>query len=115
VQGWDVDSNEVQGAPSFEEFARNKEKYLGRDDEKLSQADIGSHRLRNSNLVKKHVYEIAGRRCKNLEEVEREANNLGINMKDLDYRPEVIPLGGGHCDVLVKFVSKHERERRANW
>ena len=103
------------GAPSFQEFKRNREKWMGRDDDKLASADEGSRVLKNGNRVKKHIYEIEGHRCKNLEQVEKTASNLGLNIKDLDYRPEVLPLGGGKCDVLVKFVSREERKRRADW
>lgn len=101
------------GAPTFDEFVANREKYIGRDDDRFSEADRGSSHLKS--VVQRHVYEIEGYRCKTLEEVEKVARNQGINLRELDYRPEVIPLGGGKCDLLVKFISKDEREKRSNW
>lgn len=101
------------GMPTFEEFARNSEKYLGRDDDAFSQVDAGSRNL--DRHVKRHVYEIEGYRCKSLEEVERVARSQGIALKELEYEPELIPLGGGKCDILIKFVSKKDREKRALW
>lgn len=100
------------GAPTFEEFRSNPEKWLGRDDDKFVSADKGSQVLSN---VRKHIYEIEGYRCKTLEEVEKIAASQGIPLRSLDYRPELIPLGGGQADILVKFVSKDGREARANW
>jgi hypothetical protein len=101
------------GAPSFEEFCRNRDQYLGTEDEDFAAVDAGSSTLKRQ--VKKHIYEIEGYRCKTLEEVERVARNQGIPIRDLDYRPELIPTGGGKCDIVVKFVPKHEREKRNAW
>jgi len=99
--------------PTFEEFKKNYEFWTGRADEKFAQVDKGSQNL--AKYVKKHVFEIEGRRCKTLEEVERIANDFGIPIKELDYTAEIMPLGGGKCDILVKFMSKAERERRDKW
>jgi hypothetical protein len=101
------------GFPTFEQFNKNPEKWLGRDDDALASVDVGSHNLRK--IAKKYKFEIEGYRCKSLEEIQRVANSLGIKDKDLDYKPELIPLGGGDCEILVKFVSKQERQRRDKW
>lgn len=101
------------GLPTFEEFAKNSEKYLGRDDEKLGLADAGSRNLEKH--VQRHIYEIEGYRCKTLEEVERIAKSQGIPLRELDYQPMVQPTGGGKCDILVRFVSKAKREQRKLW
>lgn len=99
--------------PSFEEFCKNRDKYLGREDDRFAEADAGANNLKK--YTQRHIYEIEGYRCKTLEEVQRVANNQGIPIKSLDYRPEIIPLGGGKCDILVRFVPKHSREKRATW
>ena len=99
--------------PTFEEFKKNYEFWTGRADEKFSQVDKGSQHL--AKYVKKHLFEIEGHRCKSLEEVEKIARDSGIPIKDLDYKAEIVPLGGGECDILVKFVSQNERIKRANW
>ena len=101
------------GAPTFEEFKRNREKYLGREDDKLAFADRGSTILRRD--IKKHIYEIEGYRCKTLEEVERVASSQGIPLKQLDYKPELIQCGAGKYDVIVKFVPDKERSKRESW
>jgi hypothetical protein len=98
------------GAPTFEEFKRNREKYMGRDDDTLESAEKGSQTLKK--YVKRYLYEIEGYRCRTLDEVDRVATSQGIPIKDLDYRPTVVPLGGGKFDILVKFISKSDRERR---
>lgn len=98
------------GAPTFEEFKRNREKWLGRDDETLASAEKGSQTLRE--VVNRYIYEVEGYRCKSLEEVERVAASQGIPLKELDYRPQVIPQGGGKWECVIKFVSKNERARR---
>jgi len=100
------------GAPTFEEFKRSPEKYLGREDENLSAVDKGSAIFKDSNMVRRHVYEIEGHRCKSLEQVTRIAAEQGIPIRELDYRPEVIPLGGGQCEILVKFISRMEKIKR---
>lgn len=101
------------GMPTFEEFKRNREKYMGRDDDILASADAGSTILKNA--TRRHIYEIEGYRCESLEEVERVANAQGIPIKDLDYRPELIQAGAGKFDTIVKFVSKHTRQKRDEW
>ena len=102
------------GMPSFAEYKRNRSKYLGKKDDGFGLIDKGSKML--GKLVKNHVYEIEGIRCKSLEEVETRAKNeLGIDIDALDYRPTCIPLGGGKCDILVKFMRKDEIDRRRRW
>lgn len=98
------------GLPTFDEFKNNYEKYMGRDDELFEQADKGSHLLKG--VVQKHRFEICGFRCKTLEEVERIASSQGIPLKALDFRPILIPQGGGKADILVKFVTKDDWEKR---
>jgi hypothetical protein len=94
------------GAPSFDDFKKNREKWLGRDDEALGLADKGSGWA----FVKKHIYEIEGYRCKTLEEVEHVALCQGIPLRELDYRPQMLPRGCGKWDILVKFVPRKSRD-----
>jgi hypothetical protein len=107
------DNPEEYGMPSFDEFCRNREKYMGREDDRLIEVDRGSQTMRRN--VSRHVYEIEGYRCKSLEEVERIAANQGIPLRELDYRPQVLQAGAGKFDLVVRFVSKSERERRNKW
>lgn len=98
------------GMPTFSQFKNNRHKYLGRPDEKLSQADAGSQIL--GRYVKRQTYECMGYKCKTIEEVERVALQHGIEIKDLVYHPELIPLGGNWADLHVRFFSKTELARR---
>lgn len=97
------------GAPTFEQFCKNPERFRGRPDDILSSADRGSSIISS---VQKQIYEIEGVRCKTLEEVERVAGDMGISLKELDYRAELIPLPGQNSEILVRFVSKRERKFR---
>lgn len=101
------------GLPTFDQFAKNPNLFIDRDDERFIEVDRGSKNL--DRHVQRHIYEIEGYRCGTLEEVERIANAQGIPLRELDYRPQVIPQGGGKCDLLVKFVSGPQRARRKLW
>lgn len=91
------------GAPTFEEFKKNREKYVGgpvRGSETLGIVDKGTSML--AKYVKRHKYEIAGRRVDTLEEVERIAHDYNIPIEK--FTAECLPLGGGKCDFLIKFT-----------
>lgn len=93
------------GLPTFEEFSKNPEKWRKVPDELFALVDVGStNGLKN--LVVAHEYEVSGYKCKTLEEVERVALNEGMDIKMMDIKPEVIPLGGGKCNILVRFVAR---------
>lgn len=104
---------ERYGFPSLDQWAKQREKYLGTEDDILASADKGSTLLSRS--VQRHIYELEGYRCKNLEEVERVAREQGINLKGLDYRPQLVQAGAGKYDIIVRFVSKGQREKRESW
>lgn len=101
------------GAPTFEEFKRNREKYLGKPGhhDVFASIDRGSKNL--SKYVKRHKYEILGFRTTKLEEIERIASENNIPLGE--FTAECIPQGGGTCDILVKFISPEERYRRKDW
>ena len=101
------------GMPTFDEYVRNRDKYIGSEEETLASADRGSTALNRT--VKRHVYEVEGYRCKSLEEVERIARSQGIDLRKLDYRPQLVQAGAGKYDVIVRFVSKDDREKREAW
>jgi hypothetical protein len=112
---FDIDPGEelrAMGAPTFQEFKKNRERWVGRPDDKLAEVDKGG---KINRTTQKHIYEIEGFRCKSLEEVERVARSQGIPIKDLDYKPEVMPNAGHKHDLLVKFMPKSERDRRKDW
>lgn len=100
----------LYGIPSFDEYCRNREKFVGKDDDVLSSVDQGGVLLKNR--TKKIKYQIAGHRCDTLEEIERIAKNEGIAIKDLQYAAFIQPENGFDCEILVKFMSKEEYEER---
>lgn len=99
--------------PSFKEFCRDPEKFLGRPDDVLSQVDKGGRGI--NAVTQRHVYEIEGYKCNTLEEVERVAKSQGIPVQSLDYQPQVMPNLGHKCDLKIVFIPKWRRERRAQW
>jgi hypothetical protein len=101
------------GMPSFDDFCKNQDKYMGRDDDVFSETDRGCQQL--GRVVKRHIYEIEGYRCKTLEEVERIALDKGIKLRELDYRPQLQANTSGKLDNKVVFVSKAQREKRKLW
>lgn len=98
------------GAPTLEEFAKNREKWMGRDDDALISVTEGGQGIKKD--YRRHQYEIEGYRCRTLEEVERIARSQGIAIRDLDYRAILIDQGCGKNDVLVKFMKKEEIHAR---
>ena len=101
------------GAPTFSEFCKNRDKWLGRDDDVFSSAGNPNSVLKDKNIMKRTQFEVEGYKCKTIEECERVAKSMGIVIDD--YEGHVVPQGGGQCDVLIKFISKAERARRDSW
>lgn len=91
------------GVPTFEEFAKNPEAWRKASDEILKIVDASSA-TGLKNLVVKQTYEVAGYKCKTLEEVERVAKNEGWDMLKMSIEPQIIPETGGKCTIHVKFV-----------
>lgn len=100
------------GLPTFEEFRRSPDKWLGSWEDTFDSAYKSSQDKFLRSHIQRHIYEIEGYKCKTLEEVEKVARSQGIDLRSLDYRPEMIPQGGGKWDVKVVFVSKNQRDRR---
>lgn len=107
-----VDNPHKFGWVTFNEFKKNPEKWIGRKDDVLASADKGSHTLKS---IRKHIYEVEGYRCKGLEEVQKTAECMGIDLNDLEMKPDMIQAGAGKFDVIVRFVSKQTKERRESW
>lgn len=114
INGGDLKS---MGVPSFEEFEKDPDKYrkkfYGSEDDTLAWDDKGSTILKGK--VKKHHYEVEGYKCKNLEEVQRVAHNMGYKMSDLKAIRELVPHAGGWCDIRVKYLSPETYNRRNRW
>lgn len=98
------------GAPTFDMFKSHRDKYIENHNQNFGRIEQGGAVA--NRYTKKQIYEIEGYRCKTLEEVERVANSMGINLKKMKYTAEFLPLGGGQADVLVKFMSESLRNMR---
>lgn len=96
------------GAPTFEEFARDKDKYLGREDDILKTAFEGAHILKKSNLVRKHIYKIFGYTAKSEDHVWQIMKNEGYSPLDFEIKPELTKAGNGQYDVIVDFTLKNK-------
>jgi len=91
------------GMPTFEEFRRNKEKYLGRKDDEVIAIDRGDR-----NLHCRQEYYVCGHHVKTLEQGERIARDMGYDFyNDFQAKPQVLPdssLKGFY--IRVNFIPK---------
>lgn len=91
------------GMPSFEDFRKNKAKYLGRKDDEIASIDRG-----DTNLKCKQVYFVCGHRVTSLEQGERIARDMGYDFySDFQAKPQVMPDSSvrGYY-IRVNFVPK---------
>lgn len=107
------------GFPTFEQYAKDPAKYLtqfkGKETESLDIVANGSSLEGLRQMTKEVVYEIFHYRTKKLEEVERIAREGGINLRQLKFRAIIQNMGGNNGQIVVKFMSQDEYERRAQW
>lgn len=105
------------GAPTFEQFKANRDKWLGRWDDKFAEVDRGSRMPGLGRMIKKYKYQVEHYTCDSLEECEKVALSLGIDLQSNEYKYEtvLVPQGGGTCDAVIKFISTDERKRRESW
>lgn len=92
------------GLPTFDEFARNPEKYREAADELFKSADHGSDNIRK--MVTKHIYFVEGIECKTLEMAERVIKEEGLKMSDMEMYPTIVPDVGLKCQIKVEFKRK---------
>jgi hypothetical protein len=112
-----LDNPKDYGAPTFEEFAKNPDKY--RADgvyslaEVLASIDNGPNSHRHT--IDKFVYEVRGYMCKTPEEAERVLVAEGLEKAKLDYRCAILPNTSYKGKYVVKIAPKEEFERRSKW
>lgn len=100
------------GAPTFEEFARNKAKFQKRDDQSMVILTDGPDKFRKN--LKKIKYFIHGVELSGEDAVEKALGDHGYSLEDIDLgnrgsalRKEInyVPVGGGlDHDVHVNFL-----------
>lgn len=104
-----IENPRAFGCPTFEEFENARTKYMGKSDDVLASAEHGSDLFRK--FVRKQKYLIKGYEAKTTEEVERIALSEGMVIKDLEYIPQMIDIGGGKWDVHVHVMEKKDYEK----
>ena len=99
------------GAPTFEEFAKNPDKWRLAKERIFDQVDVGSlGPLKN--FIAKQTYEIAGYKCSSLEEVERVAKNEGYDIRFLEIAPQIVKEGADKYSIHVVFqAGRKQREK----
>jgi hypothetical protein len=90
------------GAPTFEEFVANKDKWKETLTTSWGHIDQSSNVFKNR--ISKQVYKFKGYKFDHLETVERVIWDHGINPLHCTINPQVIPDVGGKCSVVVEFV-----------
>ncbi len=108
-----LDDPRSVGLPTFDEFVKNPEILLGKEDEILQRVDVGTQNDRGN--TKKITYEIYGYQCKTLHEVERVARNMGINLREIEYIPVKERGSAGKYEFKVIFMSKQDYDKRKAW
>lgn len=99
------------GAPTPEEFMRNREKYTVRKDHLLAAADDGSKLEGLKRRLGTTYWEIDGYRMDTPEQIERYCKDEGLNPgTDLDFRPYLIEGVSGKIDVVNRFHRKKKIE-----
>lgn len=93
------------GMPTFEEFRRNKEKYVGRPDDEIAAIDRG-----DQNLKCRQKYFIEGYPVSSLEKAERIALDMGKSLfHDFKTDPQVRTDDRGGFYIEVNFRAKQRR------
>lgn len=96
------------GLPTFQDFASNPDRYrehwFGKSDELFGYIDKGSEIL--NRYFSKVRFKFKNYECDSLERVESVAKDEGLTIKELEFRPELIPQGGGKCELLAQFWPK---------
>ena len=87
--------------PTFDEYAKNPEKYRGRRDEILESAQNGPELLRK--VTGKIYYYVGGYKVDSIEKAERVALDMGWDISQMQMKPNLDNAGGGKFDVHVHF------------
>lgn len=94
------------GLPSFDEYAKNPDKYNIRPDETLACVANGNTILQRD--IKRHVYHICGYQVESLEKVETIALDHGWDLAKMDIKPHLEQAGAGKYEIHVNFVLRGE-------
>lgn len=103
-----MDNPTAYGMPTFEQFARDPDKYFGRKDSMFDIVDKGSTNLNKH--VRKHRYKFKQWKAKSLEEIEVIAKDHGFDIDQLEFTAKIVNTQGDKCDILVEFFEKQVKE-----
>ena len=101
------------GFPTFDEYAKNPDKYRDNWEEAFASIDNGPETLRNM-TAGKHVLYVTGRKVESIGQMIRVAKDMGFNLKMMTYKVNLENVGGGkyihHVNLVPKEVPKVEAE-----
>jgi len=99
------------GVPTFEQFCREREKWMGRYDDSMATLSQGPTQFRKD--LQKIIYQIHGVPLNSEEEVEKALADHGYTLADIDLEKRdsklkktinMHPKGGGKYDIVVNFL-----------
>lgn len=102
------------GAPTFEQYKANSEKYKAISKGSVIDNGIQSAELRN--IIDEQIYFVNGHRCDTLEKVEEVAKDFGydLNSGNIPYSPEIQDKGGGKYKLVISFNLPPKNSKDAN-
>lgn len=108
----DLQANpKAYGLPTFQEFAKSRDKYMGRDDDAMVSITEGPKSFRKD--LRKIIFKIHGVKIESEESVERILGDHGYGLVDIDLENRtsklkrtinMIPQGAGKYDIEVDFL-----------
>lgn len=99
------------GMPTLAEFVRNKEKFMGREDDEIAAIDRG-----DPLLGCRQRYYVEHYRVESLEQAQRIASDMGLNLyHDFIIDPQLRPDGAAGFYNEVTFRSKATVTKRTRW
>src|SRR6185437_3856001 len=105
------------GMPTLHEYVKIRDEKMRKQRLALLESiDRGAHNLHK---IKKYKFYIGNYQCSSLEQVERIAQEMGVDIYGMDgtlpYKAEVVDNGGLYGEIIVRFFSQSEHARRQSW
>lgn len=105
-----------RGFPTFEQYAKNPSRYIkqfrGGEHDSLDAVANGSSIRGLRDATKEVEYHILQYKTKKLEEIERIARDNGIDLRRMKFKAIIQNMGGQNGQIVVRFMSPEEYERR---
>lgn len=97
------------GLPTFEDYCKDRERYLGYSDQLFRTIDAGpqnAERLRK--LMHKMRFRVAGHYVKTVEKLQSVAREEWGDDVKLEMYPQMLPIGGGKWECVVEVMPKSQ-------